>query len=325
MSTPSASSIASAAVCDLFKAQVESHEELRTKHLRLQRQHEAALRLAKEHERALGERMMDVQRSSELVASLRESLSQYVAASTLHSAFADGNLASSEREEAVRQAEAARARESKLKQELEERSADLDAMRTLAPDLAQCRVRIADLEGECERAQAAARRSEQSAKEQEAKVTEYHKRCAAMREAMGRSEMDHLRAKDEMQLHLKQLADKLRHEKSLTKQLSARIHELQGASTSVAEELQRRGAFGAPHPSTGAGGGVVGGGAGSGGGSLIAGRGGASMFRAQQHPAGGGFTVFQARQSQQRQLPAEMAFPAGCGHVTPSGSAQPFF
>ena len=82
---------------------------------------------------------------------------------------------------------------------------------------------------------------------------------------------DHQRAKDEMQLHLKQLADKLRHEKVVNKQLSARV---QLGSAPPIPSYQPDSARGAANPPGGGGGG----GGGSGSHSH-------TMFRSQ-HPLG---------------------------------------
>lgn len=168
---------------------VHEHEELKVKHAELQRQHEAALRVANDHQHALQARQQEVERSSELVESLRKSLSQYVGACALHSSFADGNLTSAEREETGRAADAAQQRELRLLEQLDGKTAELDALRTLGPDLAAARARIAELETECDRAHAAARRSDHAAKEQEVKVNELNKRLLSQREAIGRSEM----------------------------------------------------------------------------------------------------------------------------------------
>ena len=135
------------------------------------------------------------------------------------------------------------------------------------------------------------------------RVHEYNKRCQVMREAMGRSEMDHQRAKDEMKQQLKLLADKLRHEKAINKQLSTRVQELQGPSSAAAWQAAGVGAS-------------VGNGSASGlmpppgGGTLLVGGrrdDGRSMFRPQHH---GPSSVFPARQQQ---------------HPPTAGPGPPFF
>ena len=114
-----------------------------------------------------------------------------------------------------------------------------------------------------------------------------------MREAMGRSEMDHQRAKDEMKQQLKLLTDKLRQEKALNKQLSTRAQELQGPSSAAAWQAAGVGASGGnamsglrPPPA---------------GGTLLgSGRrdDGRNMFRPQHH---GASSIFPARQQQHQQ------------------------
>jgi hypothetical protein len=86
-----------------------------------------------------------------------------------------------------------------------------------------------------------------------------------------------MRAKDEMQLHLKQLADKLRHEKVLNKQHAARIHELGSGPTPA-------------HPRNGAQGAADGSGGGGCGGSSHS----HTMFRSHQ-PLGAS-SVFLSRE-----------------------------
>ena len=155
-------------VCDLFREQIADHEQLQYAYAKLQREHDAALLLAKDSERALSERNTDLLRSSELVASLRLTLTQYIGALSLHGTFEDGSLTRHEREEAALAAEAATARQISLSQQLEAKTAEVDSMRGLADALSAARMRIAALETERDRAQGDARRSDHSCKEQEA-------------------------------------------------------------------------------------------------------------------------------------------------------------
>ena len=89
--------------------------------------------------------------------------------------------------------------------------------------------------GSSARAAAAALPLTRSSSALAAAVAEYVKWASSTREAMGRSLMEHQRKGDEAQAQLNALANKLRSEKSLTKQLQQKCQMLQFSAAAGGE------------------------------------------------------------------------------------------
>lgn len=215
----------------LFKATQHDHAALKTAHETLERALEDKERDLADSTSALKQHEGASTRSAALVASLRQTVDQYVRAAVLHeeadvSPAATAAFATAERQEAERHAATAAEIERRLETQLAAREAEAKALRTALAEAEARAQRATDLERERDAERAAACRESARALEQEALVREHVKRAAAARETMGRSEMDHQRRIDGLQEQLNTLSKRLRSERSLKEGAQARVQEL---------------------------------------------------------------------------------------------------
>ena len=235
MTIPAAAHTTTAAADDLvalFKASQAEHDNLRHEHAATQRRLKDAEAALHEREQTVKHQEAAAKRSSELIASLRETVQTYIGACALQAEAAEvggGGAAGGGGgggEDAARRAAEADERERRLETQLAARNADVSALRAALAEAEKARCRAQELEAERDKERAAARRAEHVAGVQEALVKEHAKRASAVREASGKAEMDYRRRSDTLQEQIATLTKKLRTERSLKEQATARAQEL---------------------------------------------------------------------------------------------------
>ena len=297
MTLPAAAHTTTAAADDLvalFKASQAEHDNLRHEHAATQRRLKDAEAALHEREQTVKHQEAAAKRSSELIASLRETVQTYIGACALQAEAAEvggggggaAGYGSGGGEDAARRAA--------------EVTSASGASRRSSPRATR-RLRLTRRarrggEGPMPRSRAGgrarqgargARRAEHGAGVHEALVTEHATRAAAVREASGKAEMDYRRRSDTLQEQIATLTKKLRTERSLKEQATARAQEL-------AFQLAHGGATSGGGPQQQ--GARVGGGAtqrgGAGGSSLVppGGAGQPAMFRGSLPTNGGAAT-----------------------------------
>ena len=294
MTLPAAAHTTTAAADDLvalFKASQAEHDNLRHEHAATQRRLKDAEAALHEREQTVSTRRRR-QALERAIASLRETVQTYIGACALQAEAAEvggggAGGGGGGGEDAARRAAEADERERRLETQLAARNADVSALRAALAEAEKARCRAQELEAERDKERAAARRAEHVAGVQEALVKEHAKRASAVREASGKAEMDYRRRSDTLQEQIATLTKKLRTERSLKEQATARAQEL-------AFQLAHGGATSGGGPQQQ--GARVGGGAtqrgGAGGSSLVppGGAGQPAMFRGSLPTNGGAAT-----------------------------------
>ena len=160
MTLPAAAHTTTAAADDLvalFKASQAEHDNLRHEHAATQRRLKDAEAALHEREQTVKHQEAAAKRSSELIASLRETVQTYIGACALQAEAAEvgGGAAAGGGggggEDAARRAAEADERERRLETQLAARNADVSALRAALAEAEKARCRAQELEAETNR------------------------------------------------------------------------------------------------------------------------------------------------------------------------------
>ena len=174
---------------DMLGSQVEAHEVLRVEHERLRLSHEESIRSVDDLKARLEAASQEQARSDRTNASLRATVERHVQAAALQAAYKDAAAGTTAHSSGAAAAEQAH----RLEKELAIKEAELCCTRSQVEALDASRMKVVELEAQVESERRAARLAEHRARLAEDHVREHVKKAGAMREAFGRSEMEHQR------------------------------------------------------------------------------------------------------------------------------------
>lgn len=206
-----------------FKAQIESHEQLRADYDKLKGESAELMRRREEDERALDAAMHAERRDAELIASLRQTIERYVVVAALSIAEDAADEPMTGESGTVERTAAAHTL--LLEQRLEHKEAELTAARKQLAALSGAHAEIASLHASIDEHRVAARRAQQHARDHEAIAGEYEKKLKSLRDALGKAELDRQRKDAEHQRGLQEASKKLRSQKALSDQLQRSLQQ----------------------------------------------------------------------------------------------------